>query len=166
MGGPIELTEEQFQSSIDLNLGSVFRTAKTVIPHILKSGSGSIVNISSLAALRYTGYPYFAYYAAKAGVNHATIALAMEYARRGIRANCVAPGAIDTPLVYRQIADQYTSVDEMLDERRRKVPLGVLGDAWDVARASLFLASDDARFITGVCLPVDGGQNCATQPLS
>ncbi len=166
MGGPVELTEAQFQTAIDLNLGSVFRTAKAVIPHMLTNGSGAIVNISSLASIRYTGYPYFAYYAAKAGVNHATVALAMEYARRNIRANCIAPGMIDTPLVHREIADQYESVKEMNSERQRNVPLGILGDPWDVARASLFLASDDARFITGVCLPVDGGQSCATQPLA
>lgn len=165
MGGPVELTEAQFQTAIDLNLGSVFRTAKTVIPHMLANGSGVIVNISSLASIRYTGYPYFAYYAAKAGVNHATVALAMEYARRGIRANCVVPGLIDTPLVRREIADQYASIEEMNNERQRNVPLGILGTPWDVAQASLFLASDDARFITGVCLPVDGGQSCSTQPV-
>lgn len=165
MGGPTELTESQFQLSVDLNLGSVYRTCKAVVPHMLERKSGVIINISSLASIRYTGYPYFAYYATKAAVNHATTALAMEYARSGIRANCVLPGAIDTPLIYKQIAGQYASVDEMITARNSMVPLGTMGDAFDIANAALFLASDQAKFITGVCLPVDGGQSCTIQPL-
>ena len=102
MGGPVELAEDQFQSALDLNIGSVFRTCKIVIPHMLAAGGGAIVNISSLAAIRWTGYPYFAYYATKAAVNHATTAIAMQYRRQGIRANAIMPGLIDTPLIYRQ----------------------------------------------------------------
>jgi NAD(P)-dependent dehydrogenase (short-subunit alcohol dehydrogenase family) len=166
MGGPVELSEEDFDASVALNLGSVYRTCKAVIPHFLRAGGGVIVNISSLAAIRWSGYPYFAYYATKAAVNQATVALAMQYARQGIRANCVLPGAIDTPLIYRQIAGQYASVQEMQAARARMVPLGHMGTAHDIAEAALFLASDQARFITGVCLPVDGGQSCAMQPLS
>ncbi|KQT88575.1 SDR family NAD(P)-dependent oxidoreductase [Aurantimonas sp. Leaf443] len=161
MGGPVELTEIEFQQSVDLNLGSVFRTAKAVIPAMLEAGGGAIVNISSLAGLRWTGYPYFAYYATKAGVHQATVAIAMQYATRGIRANCVVPGLVDTPLIYRQISSQYASTQEMVAARNAAVPGGRMGDAWDVAHAALFLASDEARFITGVCLPVDGGQSCA-----
>jgi NAD(P)-dependent dehydrogenase (short-subunit alcohol dehydrogenase family) len=92
MGGPVELSEEQFQLALDLNIGSVYRTAKAILPHMLRHGNGGIVNISSLAAIRWTGYPYFAYYAAEAAVNQATVALAMQYARRGVRANCIMPG--------------------------------------------------------------------------
>lgn len=165
MGGPVELSEKDFDASVALNLGSVYRTCKAVIPHFLAAGRGAIVNISSLAAIRWSGYPYFAYYATKAAVNQATVALAMQYARQGIRANCVLPGAIDTPLIYRQIAGQYASVQEMQAARARMVPLGRMGSAWDIAEAALFLASDQAQFITGVCLPVDGGQSCAMQPL-
>jgi NAD(P)-dependent dehydrogenase (short-subunit alcohol dehydrogenase family) len=161
MGGPVELDEEKFQAALDLNIGPVYRTAKAVLPHMLKAGGGAIVNISSLAAIRYVGYPYFAYYATKAAVNQATVALAMQYARQGIRANCIMPGLIDTPLIYKQISGQYGSVDEMVAARNAMVPLGKMGTAWDVAAAAVFLASDDARFITGVCLPVDGGQSCA-----
>lgn len=166
MGGPVDLDEAQFELSVDLNLGSVYRTCKAVLPHMLERKSGAIINVSSLAAIRYTGYPYFAYYATKAAVNQATVALAMEHARDGIRANCVLPGAIDTPLIYKQISSQYASVDEMRAARNAMIPMGEMGDAWDVAKAALFLASDDAKFITGVCLPVDGGQSCATQPLA
>ena len=161
MGGPVELTEEQFKAALDLNIGPIYRTAKAVIPHMLQQGGGAIVNISSLAAIRWVGYPYFAYYATKAAVNQATVALAMQYARQGIRANCIMPGLIDTPLIYKQISGQYASVDEMVAARNAAVPVGRMGSAWDVAHAAVFLASDEAQFITGVCLPVDGGQSCA-----
>jgi NAD(P)-dependent dehydrogenase (short-subunit alcohol dehydrogenase family) len=161
MGGPVELEERTFQAALDLNIGSVYRTAKAVLPHMLRSGGGAIVNISSLAAVRYVGYPYFAYYATKAAVNQATVALAMQYARQGVRANCIMPGLIDTPLIYRQIAGQYASAEEMVAARNAQVPIGRMGTAWDVAAAAVFLASDEARFITGVCLPVDGGRSCA-----
>jgi len=161
MGGPVELTEEQFEAALNLNIGPVYRTAKAVIPQMLRQGGGAIINISSLAAIRWTGYPYFAYYATKAAVNQATVALAMQYARQGIRANCIMPGLIDTPLIYRQISSQYASVEEMVAARNAAVPLGRMGTAWDIANAAVFLASDEAQFITGVCLPVDGGQSCA-----
>jgi NAD(P)-dependent dehydrogenase (short-subunit alcohol dehydrogenase family) len=164
MGGPVELSEEQFNASLQLNLGSVYRCAKAVIPEMLKGGGGAIVNISSLAAIRWTGYPYFAYYATKAAVNQATVALAMQYARQGIRANCIMPGLIDTPLIYRQISSQYASVEEMVAARDAQVPMGKMGTAWDIANAAIFLASDEAKFITGVCLPVDGGQSCSAAP--
>jgi NAD(P)-dependent dehydrogenase (short-subunit alcohol dehydrogenase family) len=160
MGGPVELSEDQFKASLDLNLGSVYRTAKAVIPHMLAGGGGAIVNISSLAAIRWTGYPYFAYYATKAAVNQATVALAMQYARQGIRANAILPGLIDTPLIYKQISGQYASVEEMVAARDALVPMGKMGTAWDIANAAVFLASDEAKFITGVCLAVDGGQSC------
>lgn len=166
MGGPVELSEADFQAAIDLNLGSVFRCSKAVIPHMLAGGGGAIVNISSLAAIRWVGYPYFAYYATKAAVNHATVALAMQYARQGIRANCIMPGLMDTPLIYKQISGQYGSVEEMVAARANSVPLGRMGTAWDIANAAVFLASDEAQFITGVCLPVDGGQSCSVLPVT
>ncbi len=165
-GGPVELDEEAFRRNLDVNLGSVYRTAKAVLPHFLGQGRGVIVNISSIAAVRWTGYPYFAYYAAKAAVNQATVALALQYAPHRIRANCVMPGLIDTPLIYRSIAGQYASAEEMVAARARAVPMGRMGSPWDVAKAAAFLASDDAAFITGVCLPVDGGQTCAMTPVT
>ena len=165
MGGPLELDEESFRAALDINVGSVYRTARAVLPNMLERGGGAIVNISSLAAIRYVGYPYFAYYAAKAAVNQATVALAMQYAGQGIRANCIMPGLIDTPMIYRQISGQYGSVEEMVAARNAMVPLGRMGTAFDVAAAAVFLASDEARFITGVCLPVDGGQSCGVGPV-
>lgn len=166
MGGPVELDEARFRASVDLNIGSVYRTAKAVLPIMEAQGQGAIVNISSLAAIRWTGYPYFAYYAMKAAVNQATVALAMQYARKGIRANCIMPGLIDTPLIYQQISSQYASVEDMVAARNNAVPVGRMGDAFDIARAAVFLASDEAKFITGVCLPVDGGQSCAVGAFS
>jgi NAD(P)-dependent dehydrogenase (short-subunit alcohol dehydrogenase family) len=164
MGGPVELDEEQFQAAIDLNIGPVYRTAKATLPHMLRQGGGVIINISSLAAIRWTGYPYFAYYATKAAVNQATVALAIQYARQNIRANCIMPGMMDTPLIYQQISGQYASKEEMVAARARAVPLGRMGTAWDIANAAVFLASDEAQFITGVCLPVDGGQSWLSGP--
>lgn len=124
MGGPVELSEAQFQQSVDLNLGSVFRTAKAVIPHMIEAGGGAVVNISSLAGIRWTGYPYFAYYATKAAVNQATVAIAAQYAPHGIRANCVVPGLIDTPLIYKQISSQYASAEEMVAAATRRFRAG------------------------------------------
>lgn len=160
-GGPEELDEGAFLASLDINVGSVLRTAKAVLPHMVARKSGTIVNISSLAAIRWTGYPYFAYYASKGAVNQATVALAMQYAKQGIRANCIMPGLIDTPLIYKQISVNYSSTEQMVAERNRLVPMGHMGTAFDVANAAVFLASDEARFITGICLPVDGGQSCS-----
>ena len=164
MGGPVELSEGDFQKAVDLNLGSVYRTAKAVVPQMVEAGGGAIINVSSLAAVRWTGYPYFAYYATKAAVNHATVAIAIQYAGQGIRANCVMPGMVDTPLIYNQISSQYASADEMVEARNRTLPGGKMGNAWDIANAALFLASNEAKFINGVCLPVDGGQS-ATIPV-
>jgi len=166
MGGPVEIEEADWQRAIDINLGSIYRTAKATLPHMLAQQSGVIINISSLASIRWAGYPYFAYYAAKAAVNQATVALALQYARQGIRANAILPGLIDTPLIYREISGQYESVEAMREARNKAVPTGRMGTAWDIANAAVFLASDQAAFINGVCLPVDGGQSCAVGSVS
>ena len=94
-------------------------------------------------------------------MNQATVALALQYAAQGIRANAILPGAIETPLIYKQIAGQYKSVEEMREARNRAVPTGRMGTAWDIANAAVFLASDAAGVITGECQPVDGGQSCS-----
>lgn len=161
MGGPIEASEESWRRVIDTNLTSVFLTCKHVLPAMLAQGAGSIVNISSLASIQVNTYPYTSYYAAKAGLNHLTRSLAVQYAPHNIRVNAVLPGVIDTPLIYTQIAGQFDDVEEMRRRRNAASPMGRMGDAWDVAHAALFLASDEAKYITGVCLPVDGGKACA-----
>jgi NAD(P)-dependent dehydrogenase (short-subunit alcohol dehydrogenase family) len=157
MGGPPDLTEDQWQRALDTNVTGAFLACKHVIPHMLARKRGVITNISSVAAVRYTGYPYASYYAAKGAVNQFTIGLALQYARDGIRANAIMPGMMDTPLIHQQIAGQYASAEEMVRARHEATPMGRMGTGWDVANAAVFLASDEAQYITGVCLPVDGG---------
>ncbi|MOA13712.1 Glucose 1-dehydrogenase 4 [compost metagenome] len=161
MGGPIEASEESWHRVLDTNLTGVFLTCKHVLPAMLAQGGGSIINISSLASIQVNSYPYTSYYAAKAGLNHLTRSLAVRYAPDNIRVNAVLPGVIDTPLIYQQIAGQFQDVEAMRQRRNAASPMGRMGDAWDVAHAALFLASDEAKYITGVCLPVDGGKACA-----
>jgi len=160
MGGPIELDEAAWRRTIDLNVTSCFITCKHVLPHMLQRRSGAIVNVSSVAAIRYTGYPYVAYYAAKAAVNNFTMGLALQYANDGIRVNAVMPGLMNTPLIFQQISGQYENAEEMVKARDAACPMGRMGTAWDIAKAALFLVSDDADYITGVSLPVDGGLTC------
>ena len=160
-GSPIELAEAEFTRAIDINLGSVYRTCRCLLPHFIARKQGVIINIASLAAIRFVGYPYFSYYASKAAIVQATSALAIQYAPHGIRANTILPGLIDTPMIYQQVAGNYASIDEMVAARNRAVPMGKMGTAFDIAHAAAFLASDDARFITGIALPVDGGQSVA-----
>jgi NAD(P)-dependent dehydrogenase (short-subunit alcohol dehydrogenase family) len=160
MGGPLELDEAAWQRTIDLNVTSCFITCKHVLPHMLARRSGAIVNVSSIAAIRYTGYPYIAYYAAKAAVNNFTMGLALQYAKDGIRVNAIMPGLMNTPLIFQQISGQYQDAEEMVRARDAACPMGRMGTAWDIANAALFQASDDAQYITGVSLPVDGGLSC------
>ena len=157
MGGSIEATEESWHRVIDTNLTSIFLTCKHTLPVMLAQGSGAIVNISSVAAVRYTGLPYISYYASKGGVNQFTVGLALEYAKHGIRANAIMPGLMDTPMIHRQIVGQYAGDAEMVAVHNAACPMGFMGSGWDIAHAAVFLASDKARYITGVCLPVDGG---------
>jgi NAD(P)-dependent dehydrogenase (short-subunit alcohol dehydrogenase family) len=160
MGDPVQLSEREWHRSLDMNLTSAFLACKHVLPIMLGQASGAIVNVSSLASVQINAYPYFGYLSGKAGLNHFTRALAVHYARCGIRANAVLPGVMDTPLIYKEIADQFASLEDMVAHRNAASPMGRMGDAWDVAYASLFLASDEAKYVTGVCLPVDGGKAC------
>ncbi|MCA0243023.1 MAG: SDR family oxidoreductase [Proteobacteria bacterium] len=156
MGGVLDESEESFRRVLDVNLTSAFLTCKHVLPHMLARGKGAVVNVSSLASLRYS-YPYASYQASKAGLNQLTQSVALQFAKQGIRANAVLPGMIDTPLIHQQIAGQYDSPEAMIAQRNAKTPMGRQGTAWDVANAALFLASDAAGYITGQCLVVDGG---------
>jgi NAD(P)-dependent dehydrogenase (short-subunit alcohol dehydrogenase family) len=157
MGGPVELSEEEWDREIDLNLKGAFLALKHVLPLMVKQKKGVVTNISSVAGVRYVGYDYASYYAAKGAVNQMTVGLALQYARAGIRVNAIMPGLMDTPLIYQQISGAYGSEKEMVEKRHAAAPMGRMGTAWDVAHAAVFLASDEAQYITGVCLPVDGG---------
>jgi NAD(P)-dependent dehydrogenase (short-subunit alcohol dehydrogenase family) len=160
MGRIEDITDERWQRVMDVNLTGAFRTCRAVLPGMVRRKRGAIVNISSLAGAVVNQYPYFSYYASKAGLNQFTRALAVQYARDGIRANVIMPGLIDTPMVQAQIAGQYADRDAMMAARHAMSPTGRMGDAWDIARAAVFLASDEASYINGVCLPVDGGLSC------
>jgi NAD(P)-dependent dehydrogenase (short-subunit alcohol dehydrogenase family) len=156
-GGAAEATEESWRRVMDVNLTSVFLACRAVLPIMERQGKGAIVNISSLASIRWTGYPYVSYYASKAALNHFTRAVAVEYAAKGIRANAILPGVMDTPHITSQIAGYYGSAEEMRAKRDALSPMKRQGDGWDIAWASVFLASDEAKYITGIELPVDGG---------
>jgi len=157
MGSVTELSEAQWDKAMDVNLKSAFLACKYVLPLMQAQGRGVIINISSLAAIRYTGYPYDVYYASKGGLNQFTVGLALQYAKQGIRVNAVMPGYIDTPLIYKDISSQYANPQDMVEARNARCPMGRMGSAWDIANTAVFLASDAAAYITGVCLPVDGG---------
>jgi NAD(P)-dependent dehydrogenase (short-subunit alcohol dehydrogenase family) len=158
-GGAVDATEESFKQVMDVNLTSAFLTCRAVLPIMEEQGKGAIINISSLAAIRWTGYPYISYYASKAALTHFTRAIAIEFAAKGIRANSILPGLMDTPHVQKQISGYYGSPAEMKAKRDALSPMKRQGDGWDVAWASVFLASDEAKFINGVELPIDGGMH-------
>jgi len=159
-GGDAELdkiTEEAFDRCVAINLKSCILAAKHVIPIMRQQKSGTIINISSMAAI--TTYPYVAYKATKSAMIAFTEQLAYQNADYGIRANVILPGLMDTPMaVDTRAREWHKTRAEVAAERDSKVPLRKkMGTAWDVANAALFLASDEANFITGVTLPVDGG---------
>jgi len=159
IGGPVALDEKEWDRVHEVNLKSFFLTCKYVLPHMEARKQGAIVNISSIAAIRWTGVPYLSYYTTKAAINQLTVAVAMEYAAKGVRCNAVLPGLMNTPLIHASLPGHYAKGDaeKMVAIRDAQCPTGKMGDAWDVAHASLFLASDEARYITGHSLVVDGG---------
>ena len=162
VGGPEELDEDLWDRHMAVNVKGAFLSCKYILPVMVAQGSGVIVNISSIASIRYTGYPSAVYNASKGALNQLTQNVAVQYAPKGIRANCVLPGLMDTPMIREPLMDAYGpgGVEEMIRRRHEQVPLGKMGDAWDVAYASLFLASDEARYVTGALLVVDGGLTC------
>jgi len=157
-GGPVELSLEDWNHTLAVNQTSLFLTCKHAIPRMLERGAGTIVNVSSIAGLRWLGVPHTAYATTKGAILAFTRHLALEYAGRGIRANCVVPGLLDTPMIrgpLKQLSEAQAA--RVLADRNTAVPIGAMGSPWDVAWASLFLASDEARYITGTQLVVDGG---------
>ena len=158
-GGPVETSEETWDRVMEVNVKSMFLTSKAVLPLMQAQQSGAIINIGALGGVRWTGYAYCAYAASKGAVNSFTQSIALQYAAEGIRANCILPGVMDTPHIYRQISGFYASHDEMVAARHKLSPTGRMGDGWDVAHAAVFLASDEARYINGVELLVDGGMH-------
>jgi NAD(P)-dependent dehydrogenase (short-subunit alcohol dehydrogenase family) len=162
LGGPVQLEEHEWDRVVDTNLKSVFLTCKHVLPCMERQRSGAIINISSMGAVRFSDvYPLAAYSASKGGVNALTRAIAMEYAAKGVRANVIMPGLIRTPMAVDEPVKRYAlDKEQFIRMRDEAVPMKRMGEAWDVAYAALFLASDEAKYITGVVLPVDGGLSC------
>ena len=158
-GGPVEMAEEVWDAQVDSNLKSVFLTCKHVLPVMEKQKSGVIVNTASTSGLRWTGAAQVGYAATKAGVIQLSRVVAVQYAGKGIRVNTVVPGQLHTPMVEARLAKQRASGDvaALLKARVARIPQGFMGDGRDTANAALFLASDEARFITGTEIVVDGG---------
>ena len=161
LGGVVELPEEEWDRIFAVNLKGCYLTMKHVIPIMQNQGGGSIINISSVAGIRYTGVPYSTYYATKAAMIHLTRTTAVQYAPKYIRVNTVLPGLMKTPMVEKTagLAAEYGKgdIEEMWKVRDAQCPMGHMGDAWDVAYACLYLASDESRYVTGLELVVDGG---------
>ena len=160
-GGPVEMSEEVWDAQIDFNLKSVFLTLKYVLPVMERQNSGSIVNLASTSGIRFTGAFQVGYAATKAGVIQLSRVVAVQYAAKGIRVNTVIPGQLHTPMVEARLARQRAGgdVEALLAQRQKRIPIGFMGDGRDTANAALYLASDEARFVTGTELVVDGGMS-------
>jgi len=158
-GGVTELSEEGFEAQLDYNLKTVFLACKHVIPVMEAQGGGSIVNTASTSGIRWTGAAQVGYASSKAAVIQFSRVTAVQYAKKGIRVNTVVPGQMHTPMVEARLAKQRAGgdVEALLKQRVARIPLGFMGDGRDTAYAALFLASDEARFITGTEIVVDGG---------
>ena len=155
-----EITTEAFDKIVNVNLRGMIYACKHTLPVMREQGAGSIVSISSMAA--WENYPWVGYKATKSAMIALTEQLAIQNAEFGIRANVILPGLMDTPMAVDRRAEAWgRSREDVAAERDAKIPLlGKMGTAWDVAYAALFLASDEAKFITGAALPVDGGRGC------
>jgi len=156
-GGILEVDEEDWDTVMDINIKSMFHTCRAVIPFMLSKSGGSIINISSVGSLLYKFPKLFIYTISKAAVNSFTKCLAYEMAEKGIRVNCIMPGMIDTPVIYKEILKMYDNIEQMRQDRNSLIPMKHMGEPWDIAHAALFLASDEAKYITGQILAVDGG---------
>jgi NAD(P)-dependent dehydrogenase (short-subunit alcohol dehydrogenase family) len=160
-GSVVDVSEADWDRVFAVNLKSAFLAMKHVIPVMQRQGGGSIINISSIASIRHLGISYVTYAATKAAMNQMTKTSAVEFASQHIRVNCILPGLMKTPMVENSaaLAASYAAgdVEAMWRARDAQVPMGHMGEAWDVANAALFLASDESKYVTGIELIVDGG---------
>ncbi|MEZ5822774.1 MAG: glucose 1-dehydrogenase [Xanthobacteraceae bacterium] len=161
MGSVVEVSEAEWDRVFAVNLKSAFLAMKHVIPVMQKQGGGSIINISSIASIRHLGISYVTYGTSKAAMNQMTRTTAVQFARDHVRVNAILPGLMKTPMVEHSagLAISYSGgdIEAMWRARDAQVPMGHMGDAWDVANAALFLASDESKYVTGIELIVDGG---------
>lgn len=164
-GGVEDMSEEDWDKTMAVNLKSMFLTCKYAIPHMVAQGHGSIINISSINAIRNLPYITIAYSASKAGVIAFTREVAIQYASKGVRANTILPSMMNTPMVVAALTGAFGgNVEQMMKTRDEMCPTGKQGEPWDVASLSVFLASDEAKYITGAALVVDGGLTCIVKP--
>jgi NAD(P)-dependent dehydrogenase (short-subunit alcohol dehydrogenase family) len=161
MGSVVTVAEDEWDRVFAINLKSAYLAMKHVIPVMIRQGGGSIINISSVASIRHVGISYVSYNATKAAMNQMTRVTAVEFAPQHVRVNAILPGLMKTPMVEHSagLANSYAGgdVEAMWRARDAQVPMGHMGDAWDVANAALFLASDESKYVTGLELVVDGG---------
>jgi NAD(P)-dependent dehydrogenase (short-subunit alcohol dehydrogenase family) len=161
MGNVVEVSEAEWDRVFAVNLKSAFLSMKHVIPVMQKQGGGAIINISSIASIRHLGISYVSYGTSKAAMNQMTRTTAVQFASDHVRVNAILPGLMKTPMVEHSagLAASYAKgdVEAMWRARDAQVPMGHMGDAWDVANAALFLASDESKYVTGIELIVDGG---------
>jgi NAD(P)-dependent dehydrogenase (short-subunit alcohol dehydrogenase family) len=159
VGGVLETAEDDWHSTIDANLTTAFLSCRAVLPIMISQGSGSIINIGSIAGVTYMDNAGIAYSAAKAALQHFTRYVAMQYVRNGIRSNCIMPGHIDTAIIRQRIVQTQGAdrLEETLAARASVVPSRRQGTVWDVANAAVYLASDESRFVTGTSIILDGG---------
>jgi len=157
-GGLLEAEEEDWDRVMNVNVKSIFNTCRAVVPAMIKQREGCIVNISSIAGVKHNTPYLFIYSVSKAAVNKLTQCLAFELADKGIRVNCILPGMMDTPTIYKELTKLYDGdIERMRKDRNDRIPIKLMGEAWDIAYASLFLVSSQAKYITGQVLGVDGG---------
>jgi NAD(P)-dependent dehydrogenase (short-subunit alcohol dehydrogenase family) len=160
-GSVVDVAEADWDRVFAVNLKSAYLAMKHVIPVMVAQGGGSIINISSIASIRHLGISYVTYATTKAAMNQMTRTTAVEFAAKKVRVNAILPGLMKTPMVEHSagLAKSYAKgdVEAMWRARDAQVPMGHMGDAWDVANAALFLASDESKYVTGIELVVDGG---------
>jgi NAD(P)-dependent dehydrogenase (short-subunit alcohol dehydrogenase family) len=164
VGSVVDFPEAEWDRVFAVNLKSAFLAMKHVIPIMVEHGGGSVINISSIASIRHIGISYVSYNASKAAMNQMTRTTAVEFAARHVRVNAILPGLMKTPMVEHSagLAQSYAGgdVQAMWRARDAQVPMGHMGDGFDVANAALFLASDESKYVTGIELVVDGGITC------
>jgi NAD(P)-dependent dehydrogenase (short-subunit alcohol dehydrogenase family) len=160
-GSVVDVAEADWDRVFAVNLKSAYLSMKHVIPVMVAQGGGSIINISSIASIRHLGISYVTYATTKAAMNQMTRTTAVEFAAKKVRVNAILPGLMKTPMVEHSagLAASYAKgdVEAMWRARDAQVPMGHMGEAWDVANAALFLASDESKYVTGIELVVDGG---------
>ncbi|MCX5910014.1 MAG: SDR family NAD(P)-dependent oxidoreductase [Deltaproteobacteria bacterium] len=162
VGGPVEVDEATWDRVMAVNLKSMYLTCKYVLPHMEKQGGGVVTNISSIAGIRSLGVPYVTYSTTKAGILGFTQSIALQYAEKNIRANSILPGLMNTPMIVEPLKGVYGGgdVQRMIEVRNQQCPTKKMGEGWDVAHVALFLASDEAKYITGAQMVVDGAITC------